>query len=74
MPPATPRVSGPLAASRQPGWIPYAPVHDLDRATERATSLGAHVFRQRTELLAGTLVVLNDPTGATFTVWQARNG
>ena len=30
------------------GWVPYAQVDDVDRATERATRLGARVVQKRT--------------------------
>lgn len=57
---------------REPQWIPYAPVDDLDATTEQAKSLGAAVLRERTELPEGSLVVITDPTGATLVLWEAR--
>jgi predicted enzyme related to lactoylglutathione lyase len=35
------------------GWIPYAQVEDVDRATERAATLGAKVLQKRTRGPAG---------------------
>jgi uncharacterized protein len=57
---------------RAPQWVPYAQVDDLGKATEQATSLGATVVRERTDLPVGSLVVINDPTGATLVLWEPR--
>jgi predicted enzyme related to lactoylglutathione lyase len=64
----------PLAADdeRRPQWVPYAPVSDLDRATEQAVALGATLVRGRTDLPVGSLTVIEDPGGATIVLWQAR--
>ncbi|WP_366942341.1 VOC family protein [Amycolatopsis sp.] len=53
--------------------VPHSPtVDDLDQATEQAKALGAEVVRERTELPAGSLVVIDDPTGATLVLWKAK--
>jgi predicted enzyme related to lactoylglutathione lyase len=58
--------------ARRPQWVPYAPVDDLDRATEQAVALGATLVRGRTELPVGSLSVIEDPAGATIVLWEAR--
>jgi hypothetical protein len=58
--------------ARRPQWVPYAPVADLDQATEQAIALGATLVRGRTELPVGSLAVIEDPAGATIVLWQAR--
>lgn len=57
---------------RSPQWIPYVSVDDVDKATEKAVALGARVIRERTELPPGSLVVINDPTGATLVLFEPR--
>jgi len=58
--------------TRRPQWVPYAPVDDLDQAAERAVTLGATIVRGRTDLPVGSLVVIEDPAGATVVLWQTR--
>jgi predicted enzyme related to lactoylglutathione lyase len=57
---------------RQPQWVPYAPVDDLDKAVARAVELGATVIRQRVDLSVGSVVVIEDPTGATTALWETK--
>lgn len=59
--------------TRRPGWVPYAPVDDLDKATGQAIALGATLIRGRTELPVGSLAVIEDPAGATVVLWEARS-
>jgi uncharacterized protein len=58
--------------ARRPQWVPYAPVRDLDEATEQALALGATLVRGRTELPVGSLAVIEDPAGATVVLFEAR--
>jgi predicted enzyme related to lactoylglutathione lyase len=58
--------------ARRPQWVPYAPVADLDKAAEEAVRLGAKVIRDRTDLPVGSLVVIEDPAGATVVLWEPR--
>jgi len=58
--------------TRRPQWVPYAPVDDLDRATEQAVALGATLVRGRTELPVGSLAVIEDPAGTALVLWEAR--
>jgi uncharacterized protein len=63
----------PPGDSRLPQWIPYLPVDDVDDARERAIALGATVVRERTDLPAGSVVVIADPGGATVALWHATH-
>jgi uncharacterized protein len=62
----------PEADPRPPQWVPYLPVTDVADAAARAVRLGALVIRPRTELPAGSVVVITDPGGATVALWQER--
>jgi predicted enzyme related to lactoylglutathione lyase len=52
-------------------WLPYVLVDDIVAATAKAKSLGATVIRDVMEVKdAGTLSIIQDPTGATLGLWQ----
>jgi predicted enzyme related to lactoylglutathione lyase len=54
-------------------WIPYIVTDDITAVTEKARSLGATIHRE--VMVAGQygwLSIINDPTGATFGLWQAK--
>ncbi len=54
------------------GWLAYVAVDDINAATEKARTLGAHIVREPTEVMgAGHLSIIADPTGATLGLWQA---
>lgn len=55
---------------RRPQWIPYALVTGLQDAVERATELGATIVRPRVDLPAGSVIVIEDPEGATIALWE----
>lgn len=57
---------------RQPQWVPYAPVEDLDKAVARAVELGAKLARPRVDLPQGSVAVIEDPTGATLALWESK--
>ncbi|TDP94915.1 VOC family protein [Labedaea rhizosphaerae] len=58
---------------RSPQWVPYAPVDDLDEALARAIDLGARATRPRVDLPQGSVVVIEDPTGATLALWEPKH-
>jgi predicted enzyme related to lactoylglutathione lyase len=58
---------------RQPQWVPYAPVDDLDAALARAVDLGATSTRPRVDLPQGSVAVIEDPTGATLALWEPKH-
>ena len=54
-------------------WLAYVLVDDIGAATEKATSLGATVFKDSIEVPEmGWLSIITDPTGATLGLWQAK--
>jgi predicted enzyme related to lactoylglutathione lyase len=44
----------------------------VDDAAGRAVGLGAQVVRPRVDFPAGSVIVIQDPAGATLALWQAR--
>jgi len=57
-----------------PAWLSYVTVEDADATAARAKELGANVFQEPIDVLtAGRMAVLQDPTGAAFGIWQARD-
>lgn len=68
---------GGMMAHPMPGapsaWLPYVLVDDIKAATQKATSLGASVKRDVTEVMEmGWLSIIADPTGATLGFWQPK--
>ena len=54
-----------------PQWVTYVGVADVDASTARAVELGAKVRMPRTEIPGtGSIVWLDDPTGARFGLFQ----
>jgi len=60
----------PEGDSRRPQWIPYVQVADVDAAARRAVSLGGRIVKPRTDLPPGSVVVVDEPGGATLALWQ----
>jgi uncharacterized protein len=66
------------AAERETGipphWQLYIAVDDADAAAVRAAELGAKVVHRAFDVMTfGRMAVFQDPTGAFFSVWQARD-
>jgi predicted enzyme related to lactoylglutathione lyase len=56
-----------------PHWNLYIAVDNADAAADKAGTLGAKVLAPAFDVLdAGRMAALEDPTGAVFTVWQAK--
>jgi predicted enzyme related to lactoylglutathione lyase len=56
-----------------PHWNLYIAVENADDASHKAVQLGAKVLAPAFDVFdAGRMAVLQDPTGAVFTVWQAK--
>lgn len=56
-----------------PHWMVYIAVKSADDAAERAAQLGGRVLAAAFDVYdAGRMAVLQDPTGATFCVWQPK--
>ena len=55
-------------------WNSYISVDDVDAATTRAGELGANVHAPAFDVLdAGRMSVIQDPQGAFFMLWQAKD-
>jgi predicted enzyme related to lactoylglutathione lyase len=56
-----------------PHWLSYISVTNADEATAQATAAGATVMKGPFDVAdAGRMSVIQDPTGAVFAVWQAK--
>lgn len=56
-----------------PHWLTYVSVDDVEKAAERAKALGGTISMGPMDVLdAGRQVLLQDPTGAHFALWQPR--
>jgi predicted enzyme related to lactoylglutathione lyase len=54
-------------------WFPYVLVEDVAQAAARAKALGGTILKERTEIPGqGWLVIVSDPTGAVFGMWQQK--
>lgn len=60
-----------LAPGAPSAWLAYVDVPDVKAATEKATTLGARVMKDVTEVPGmGWFSIIIDPTGATLGLWQ----
>ena len=56
-------------------WLSYFTVEDADATAARAKELGGAVFAGPFDVFdAGRLAIIQDPPGAMFAVWQAKQG
>ena len=56
-----------------PHWNSYVSVESADRAAARAKELGGTVILEPFDVMeAGRMAFIQDPTGAIFGVWQAK--
>jgi uncharacterized protein len=61
-------------AAIPPHWNLYIAVDNADEAAALAKSLGATVIEGPFDVMdAGRMAVIQDPTGAYFCIWQAKN-
>ena len=62
-----------LAANIPPNWMSYVAVEDADAAAGKVTELGGAVMKEPFDVMdMGRMAVCMDPTGAAFSLWQAR--
>lgn len=56
-------------------WLAYVGVKDINESTEKAKQLGASVHKEPAEIPhVGWFSILQDPTGATFALFQPTHG
>jgi predicted enzyme related to lactoylglutathione lyase len=58
--------------TERPLWLPYVEVGDVNRATDRARSLGARVLLSPREGPAGWRSVVATPAGGEMAFWQPK--
>ena len=64
---------GPEQKGMPPHWTAYVAVESADAAAEKAKQLGGTVVAPPFDVFdAGRMAVLQDPSGAFFSVWQAK--
>jgi len=57
-----------------PHWMPYISVENVDDASSRALKAGGTVVSPPFDVFdAGRMAVIQDPTGAMFSLWQPKN-
>ncbi len=56
-----------------PHWLPYISVDDVDTTTEKVEAENGNVLMGPLQVMdAGKMSLLQDPTGATFGIWQGQ--
>lgn len=56
-----------------PNWMSYIAVEDADATANRAESAGAEILMGPMDVMdIGRMAVVQDPTGAAFSVWQSK--
>jgi predicted enzyme related to lactoylglutathione lyase len=56
-------------------WVPYVLVDNLAAATKKATSLGATLMKDATEVPGmGSFTIITDPAGGMIGLWQTQRG
>ena len=56
-----------------PQWLLYVAVENVDRSVAQAAALGGRLLVAAFEVMdVGRMAIVQDPTGATFALWQAR--
>jgi predicted enzyme related to lactoylglutathione lyase len=57
-----------------PHWLSYAAVNSADETAAKAKELGATVLAEPFDVMTvGRMAVIQDPTGAVFALWQAKD-
>jgi predicted enzyme related to lactoylglutathione lyase len=57
-----------------PHWMLYIAVDDADKSVAKAAQAGGTILAPAFDVMdAGRMAVIQDPTGAIFSVWQAKN-
>jgi len=70
-------VGGGLMKHPMPGapsmWLAYVLVDDIEKSTQKATSLGGKIIKGVTPVPEmGWFSIVQDPTGAVFAMWKAK--
>jgi predicted enzyme related to lactoylglutathione lyase len=65
-------MTGPMWQGVPPHWMMYVAVADVDAAAKKVVELGGKVCVPPTDIPVGRFAVVNDPQGATFSLFQFR--
>lgn len=56
-----------------PNWLSYVTVDDVDATAKKITANGGKLVKEPFDVMdLGRMLVAQDPTGATFALWQAK--
>src|SRR5258708_8239940 len=56
-----------------PRWASYVTVKDVDATAKKAAANGAKIIKEPFDVMdVGRQAIVQDPTGATFCLWQAK--
>lgn len=62
-----------VAQGVPPNWMSYVAVTDADESVEKAKAEGATIMNGPFDVFTmGRMAVIQDPTGAVFSIWQAK--
>jgi predicted enzyme related to lactoylglutathione lyase len=62
-----------LAQGIPPHWLSYVAVTSADESAEKAKAQGATIMKEPFDVYnLGRMAVIQDPTGAVFAIWQAK--
>lgn len=68
-----PMMSAQKKMKAPPYWMPYIAVKSVDESVQKATSAGGKIISPPMDVMdQGRQAIMQDPTGATFAMWQAR--
>ena len=57
-----------------PHWLSYVSVTSADETAEKAKAAGATLMKEPFDVFTiGRMAVIQDPTGAVFALWQAKD-
>ena len=57
-----------------PHWLSYVSVSNVDETAEKAKAEGATLMKEPFDVMTeGRMAVIQDPTGALFALWEAKN-
>ncbi len=63
-----------VAQGIPPHWISYVAVTSADESAEKAKAAGATLLKEPFDVFTmGRMAVVQDPTGAVFALWQAKD-
>jgi predicted enzyme related to lactoylglutathione lyase len=65
-------MTGPEWQGVPPHWMLYVAVDDVDAAAKKVVELGGKVCVPPTTIPVGRFAVVNDPQGATFSLFQTK--